>query len=157
MTTLPELPETLRSLGFRLNDEIAWRKHDLQLVFDHLNAENIAVLGGEAWVVRNITDCAATDPTELIHNLDEQRSNRGTVLAKTTSHVVYAIFPGLNGQQILFSWECSDRIEGQSWADYSANTIRETAQAVIAANLEDGVIGEYADAIYYALEMAEEK
>ncbi|CAG1008636.1 hypothetical protein ANAEL_03699 [Anaerolineales bacterium] len=151
MTTSNLFPAIIEASAFRNHDEYAWQKKDLQQVFDYCTEAAIAILGGEAWVVRRVEDCGPDEPTEPRHNLDPQRRNKGSVLGRSASHVIYGILPFRDGQTGVFSWNCQPRQNDQSWQEYAGVTVADTARIIEKSALESEVIEEHSAHVYYNL------
>lgn len=151
MTTSKRLPANIEANAFHNHDEYAWQKKDLQQVLDYCIEAAIAILGGEAWVVRRIEDCGPDEPTEFQHNLDSQRRSKGSVLARSASHVVYGILPFRDGQMGVFHWDSRPRQTDQPWQEYVGATVANTARMIENGMLESEVIEEYSAHVYYNL------
>jgi hypothetical protein len=151
MTTSNLFPEIIEASAFRLNDEYAWQKKNLQQVFDYCTQAAIAILGGEVWVVRQIEDCGQDDPTEPKHNLNPRYQNKGIVLGRSASHVIYGGLPFRDGQTGVVSWDCPSRQNNQSWQEYVDATVADTAHMIEKDTLESDLIEEYSAFIYYNL------
>jgi len=147
------LPADIEAAAFRTSSgEYAWRKQDLRRVLDYCLTSSIAILGGEAWIVRRLEDCGPDDPTEFRHNLDPQRREKGHVLARTRSHVVYGSLLFRDGRHEMFTWDLSGG--SASWREYVERTVNETREIIESSNLEADVIPEYAPYVHYNLNLA---
>jgi hypothetical protein len=120
-------------------------------VLDYCVKAYIAVVGGEAWIVRRLDECTPGQPTEFSHNLDVKRGRQGSVMARTTDYVVYGGFPLKDGQLVVFSWSNRGRAQGESWQEFVKAMTRETLQVIERGDLESNVAAEYSRHLYYNL------
>jgi len=151
MTNELTFPPEIEATAFRLRSEYAWQKKDLKPVLDFCLRASLAILGGEVWVVRRVEDCQPDEPTEPLHNLDANYRRKGSVLARTPSHVVYGLLPVKDGGPLcVFGWTAGE-IQGQSWVECVTKTV-ELAQAEIErGDVERNIIAEYSPFIFYNL------
>lgn len=151
MITTENFPTDIEASAFRMHDENAWQRKDLKRVFNHCIEASIAIIGGEAWVVRRIDDCGPDEPTEPQHNLDPSSRTKGAVLARSQTHVIYGILSFRDGQTGVFSWDCPPRQSKQPWQEYVRATVKETARIIENGRLELEVIDEHSAHVYYNL------
>jgi hypothetical protein len=140
--------------AFRLREEYAWQKKDLESIFDYFIKAGIAILGGEAWVVRKLVDLALDEPRQ--RNLDPKYRQDLSILSRTQTHVIYGNFPFQDGSSAVFSWDTSPRLSSQSWQDYVKMTVGETVEVIRKGDVERQVIPRYSENIYYNLVFEEE-
>jgi len=133
------------------SQEYAWQRSDLPAVFEYCRANAIAILGGEAWVVRRTNDCTADEPSEPLHNLDLHRRAEASVLGRTTTYVIYGDFRLRDGRSAVFSWSATPRSDDQMWVSYVSATIDETQQMIERRNIEADIIPEYVGDVYFNL------
>jgi hypothetical protein len=152
MSLSARFPADVEAVAFRTADEYAWQKKDLHRVLECCLTSCVAILGGEAWVVRRLEDCSPDDPTEPKHNLDPLRREKGNVLARTKTHVVYGSLLLRDGRHEICAWDLYDaRLRSKSWSEYVNTTINETWEVIQNMNLELEVIPKYAQHVYYNL------
>jgi hypothetical protein len=149
MDKKPTFPIGIEEKAFHLRQEYAWQKEDLETVFDYCLKANIAILGGEAWVVRRITDLTPDEPFE--RNLDSRYRQDVSILSRTKTHVIYGIFPYQDGSNGVFAWDTHSRKDSQSWHDYVNMTVNESIDIIRRGNVERHVVQKYSDNIYYNL------
>jgi hypothetical protein len=145
------IPAAIEARAFRHRSEYAWQRHDLAPVLDYCVEASIAIVGGEAWIVRRVDECAPDQPTEFSHNLDVKLSRKGSVLARSKDYVIYGGFPSKDGRFAVFSWSSRERAPGESWQDYVEVTAQETLQVIERGDLESDVVPEYSRRVYYNL------
>ena len=80
MSEEPLFPSNIEGKAFRLGQEHAWQKTDIEAVFGYCIEANIAIIGGEAWVVRKIAELTPEEPFE--RNLDPRYRQDVTVSAQ---------------------------------------------------------------------------
>ncbi|HEY77761.1 MAG TPA: hypothetical protein G4O09_01455 [Dehalococcoidia bacterium] len=144
-------PENIEENAFRMRSEYAWQKKDLEPVFNHCVKANIAILGGETWIVRRILECKSDEPTEPKHVFNPKYRQDVSLLGRTQTHVIYGIFPFRDGTNGLFPWSTISRSSEQAWQDYVIATVEETKDIITKGNIEERVIPEYSQQVYYNL------
>jgi hypothetical protein len=156
MTTSLHFPPNIAACTFSLNDEFAWQKKDLPQVYKYCEQAKIAILYGEAWVVRLVADCGPNDPTLPRHSIDPRYEGRGSVLGRTATHVIYGILPCRDGSNGVFSWDCDSRQQRQTWQTYVKATLAETERIINNFAVESKVIEDYSPFVYYNLALQPE-
>ena len=145
---MSNFPLELESAAFRFRDQYAWKKADLDAVYDYCLHSHVAITDGEAWCIRPIADC---DPSDLIPGYDPKKINlRGAVKARTDSHIIYGIIPQRDGSMAVHEWGLA-RARAQTWSDYVGKSIEHTKTMVMKGNMEQDVVAEYSGSIYYNL------
>ena len=142
-------PVEIEEKSFRLRNEYAWKRKDLQSVFEYCLKSDIAILGGEAWVIKRISELSPDEPYE--RNLDPKFRQDLTILSRTQTHVLYGIFPFKDGQSGVFSWSTRSRRIFDSWRNYVKRTIDESQEIIGRGDIEGQVIPKYSANIFHNL------
>jgi hypothetical protein len=151
------IPKCIEDKAFRTLHEYAWQKQDLKQLFGFCLEAQIAILGGEAWVVIKIPTSQPDEPSGQRHNIGTRFDHDRVVLAvlaRTSDHVVYGIFPFKDGSSGLFSWDTKK--VGRTWHDYVEATVQGSESVINKGNLEQQVIPEYSQQIFYNFVFEEE-
>jgi hypothetical protein len=140
-------PPDIEHVAGRLGDEYAWKRIHLLQVFNFCIANSIAVLGGEAWVVCPIQDIKLGDPDNL---------EKGMILARTPTHVIYGVFPWKDGNNSVVSWDTDDLKQGKTWNEYARASVMKSISLIERLDVESNVIPEYSSLIYYNISFEKE-
>lgn len=125
-----ELPIELISIAFKApNNEFAWKKNDLDLVFNEFYHNKIAILGGEIWVIL--------------------KNNNG-------KDIIYPEFTLKSGQSVILTWE-SIKNDLESWEDYVKRSIIEAKREIDELNVEENIIKKFRDKIFYNITFSNEQ
>lgn len=118
-----------------LNGELAWKKEDVFQAIDELIENEVAILGGDVWAIRN----SSKEISPLIE-LEAENIAVGIIKAK-------------DGESYVFNWH-SNKSVSEDWEEYVLKSKRETIDAINKMKTEETVAEEFTDSIYYNLVFA---
>lgn len=123
--------QILKKAVISVHDELAWKKEDVFQVIDEL-IEDIAVLGGDVWVVMK-----DDTSTPILTRIDKTR-------------VAVGIIKGKDGKDNIFSW-AFEKGPNESWSEFVQRSKKASVDSINTMEVEKTVSVEFADSIYYNL------
>jgi hypothetical protein len=151
------LPSNIENTAARLGNEYAWRRADIPDAIRALEAAGLAIIGGEAWVVRRRCECASNEASSKLDNLDPDKCRSGFVLADPGDWVIYGILPTRAGGPLAcFTWDVQARRPDEPWQVFVARSAAETLAWIEATNVEGLVMPHLARFVFYNVVFASE-
>lgn len=144
------LPRAVEDTAARFGDEYAWRREDIPYAVRALEIAGLAIVGGEAWVVRPKSECASHEPSSKQDNLNPEKRTHGLVLDETRDWVIYGVLPIRDGRPIAsFTWDVEPKSTEETWETFVSRSATEVLAWIEAANVEDQVLPHLARSVFY--------
>lgn len=129
-----KFPQSIIDLGVTISSgESAWKKEQIEIVFNELKKYDIAIIGGEVWALE--IEISSTIPK----------------LATTTNNLpVLGTLPMKDGSSSVEHWDV-DRVE--NWEQFKQKSFNESLSLIasIDKDIKERILDEYKNHIYYCL------
>jgi len=144
------LPPEVEDAAARFGDEYAWRRDDIPFAVRALETAGLAIVGGEAWVVRHKSECASHEPSSKQDNLNPEKRTHGLVLDETSDWVIYGVLPIRDGRPIAsFTWDVEPKSTEETWESFVARAAAEVLAWIDTVKVEDQVLPHLARSVFY--------
>ncbi len=140
----------MENAASRFGDECAWRRTDMPNAVRALETAGLAIVGGEAWVVRHKSECAPNEPSAKQDNLNPEKRALGLVLDETSEWVIYGVLPTGQGEPLSsFTWDVKPKAIDETWDMFVARSAAEILDWIETTNVEDRVPPHLSRSVFY--------